>query len=66
MYLSTFLKNEYLTSTCTWYIFGVLGVLEYLVNCLNKESCSCKYKNIIIEFEIMFHLCVVFQNSKSL
>ena len=26
-------KNEYLTSTCTWYIFGVLGVLEYLVNC---------------------------------
>ena len=33
MYLSTFQKNEYLTSTCTWYIFGVLGVLEYLVNC---------------------------------
>ena len=32
MYLSTFLKNEYLTSTCTWYTFGVLGVLEYLVN----------------------------------
>ena len=27
MYLSTFLKNEYLTSTCTWYIFGVLGQL---------------------------------------
>ena len=26
-------KYEYLTSTCTWYIFGVLGVLEYLVNC---------------------------------
>ena len=27
MYLSTFLKNEYLTST--HYIFRVLGVLEY-------------------------------------
>ena len=27
------LKNEYLTSTCTWYLVGVLGVLEYLVNC---------------------------------
>ena len=31
--LKYFLKNEYLTSTCTWYIFGVLDVLEYLVNC---------------------------------
>ena len=31
MYLSTFKKNEYLASTCTWYIFVVLGVLEYLV-----------------------------------
>ena len=30
--LKYFLKNEYLTSTCTWYIFWVLGVLEYLVN----------------------------------
>ena len=28
-----FLINEYLTSTCTWYIIRVLGVLEYLVNC---------------------------------
>ena len=28
-----FKKNEYLTSTCTWYKFGILGVLEYLVNC---------------------------------
>ena len=27
--LKYFLKNEYLTSTCTWYIFGVLGVLKY-------------------------------------
>ena len=25
--------TEYLTSTCTWYIFRALGVLEYLVNC---------------------------------
>ena len=31
--LKYFKKNEYLTSTCTCYIFGVLGVLEYLVNC---------------------------------
>ena len=34
--LKYFLKNEYLTSTCTWYVFGVLGVLgvlEYFVNC---------------------------------
>ena len=37
MYLSTFLKSEYLTSTCTWYIFGVLGVLEYLVNCTSPQ-----------------------------
>ena len=30
--LKYLIKNEYLTSTCTWYIFGVLGVLDYLVN----------------------------------
>ena len=40
MYLSTFLKNENLTSTCTWYIFWVLGVLEYLVNCTGPQPCS--------------------------
>ena len=37
--LKYFLKNEYLTSTCTWYIFGVLGVLEYLVNCTWPQPC---------------------------
>ena len=37
--LKYFLKNEYLTSTCTWYIFGVLGVLEYLVNCTSPQPC---------------------------
>ena len=37
MYLSTFKKNEYLTSTCTWYIFGVLGQL-YLTPTLDKTK----------------------------
>ena len=43
MYLSTFLKNEYLTSTCTWYIFGVLGVLEYLSTVLDPNPARDPY-----------------------
>ena len=42
MYLSTFKKNEYLTSTCTWYIFGVLGVLESTVLDPNPDI-YCEY-----------------------
>ena len=43
------------------FVYSLWALFEHW---LNKESCSCKYKNIIIEFEIMFHLSVVFQNSK--
>ena len=38
MYLSTFYKNEYLTSTCTWYIFRILDVLEYLTPTLIQSD----------------------------
>ena len=31
--LKYFLKNEYFNSTCTWYIFVVLGTIKYFVNC---------------------------------
>ena len=56
MYLSTFLKNEYLTSTCTWYIFVVLGVLESTVLNPNPDDdhiyyhlndrCTCMIMNV--------------------
>ena len=44
----------------------VYSLWELFEHWLNKQSCSCKYKNIIIEFEIMFHWSVVIQNSKTL
>ena len=44
MYLSTLKKNEYLTSTYTWYIFGVLGVLGQpcmaVVQCFHSLFCD--------------------------
>ena len=45
MYLSTFQNYEYLTSTCTWYIFRVLGVLDQL--CLTPNP-NMAFKFIIL------------------
>ena len=38
----------------------VYSLWELFEHWLNKQSCSCKYQNIIIEFKFMFHWSVVF------
>ena len=48
MYFKYFKKNEYLTSTCTWYIFVVLGVLGQLYLTPTLMSSTTIKENVIL------------------
>ena len=75
MYLSTFKKNEYLTSTCTWYILGYLVYLSTWSTVLDPNpaddvtllSQSIRGMNYMLEVfkSLAEDNCIIFNSKKT-